>query len=377
LESELEKERPKLWFHCSSLGEYEQGLPVFEAIMKDHPKHQVVLSFFSPSGYEIKKDRSVGDVVVYLPLDTMRKAARFVDLVDPKLVVFTKYDIWPNFLNTLKNRGVKTYLISALFRPGQVYFQSYGGFMRRALESFEHIFTQDEASKSLLESIGFVNASVSGDTRFDRVSAQLIMDNSVDFLQKFTQDHLTIVFGSSWPEDDELFIPFINTYDSPNLKYLIAPHKISRKYTNSLTKNIQKKVISYTELQNKTNTELAEAEVFILDTIGYLSKAYHYGDIAYVGGAAGHTGLHNILEPAVFSLPILIGKNFAKFPEAKALLDLGGLISVKNQRELHLYLSGLVEDEKERLRRGAVSGGFIKRNTGAVSHIMEYLRSTS
>jgi len=373
LETQLVPDLPKIWCHCASLGEYEQGFPVFEAIKKQKPNYQLVLSFFSPSGYEIKKDSSIADVVVYLPLDVPKHAQRFMALVNPEIVIFTKYDIWPNFLRAAQQTGAKSYLISALFRKQQVYFKWYGGFMRKTLKSFTHIFTQNAPSKTLLHTIDIPQVSIAGDTRFDRVSHQLQVDNTVDFLDSFTQSQLTVVFGSSWPADDAIFIPFINHFSTQQVKYIIAPHKISKKYSTELQNRLQKNVVSFSELQSCSETDLKEAEVFLLDTIGYLSKAYSYADIAFVGGASGHTGLHNILEPAVFGIPICIGKHYSKFPEAIALVKLGGVLSINNSAEFQELMSGLIKDGKQRQRVGNINANFVAQHAGAVSQIIKTL----
>lgn len=358
------------WFHCASLGEYEQGLPVFEALKAKHPSYKVVLSFFSPSGYEVRKNAGIADVVVYLPLDTTANAKRFLDIVNPTLILFVKYEIWPNFLHEIKKRGLNAILISAMFRKDQAFFKWYGSYMTSALFGFNHIFTQDENSKSLLESINYNAVSISGDTRFDRVSNQLKADNTLDFIAEFSGDHLCIVFGSTWPEDDKLFLDFINTNKNPNLKFVIAPHNIKPGYVASLQTQLNVNTICYSELTNK---KLADYNVFILDTIGYLSKAYSYADIAYVGGGAGTTGLHNILEPAVFGIPIIIGKHYEKFPEATTLINLGGVTSVATSSAFESVIHALITDDVLRKTQGAITKTYIDNNRGAVLVIMDYL----
>ncbi len=371
LKSAIKKTDRTLWFHCASLGEYEQGLPVFESLKKVYPNHKIVLSFFSPSGYEVKKETSTADVVVYLPLDTHKKAKQFLDLVMPEYIIFVKYEIWPNFLNEIKKRQLNAILISGLFRKNQTFFKWYGRFMKNALFAFKHIFVQNESSKTLLESIDYNEVSISGDTRFDRVSNQLSIDNTINFIDDFKSTKTLVVFGSTWPEDDKLYIPFINNTRHENVKFLIAPHNIKSSYVRSIQSKIQQKSICYSEMQAK---DVKDYNVFILDTIGHLSKAYSYGDIAYVGGAAGVTGLHNILEPAVFGLPLIIGKNYSKFPEADHLLDLGGLSSVKTPSEFSEVLNMLIEDVTLRHEKGHKNSDYIKNNTGAVIQILDYIR---
>ena len=371
LKSSINKDDRTLWFHCASLGEYEQGLPVFKELRKHYNNHKIVLSFFSPSGYEIRKNSPVADVIVYLPLDTKKNAIQFLNILNPELTVFVKYDIWPNFLNELKHRQLKAILISAVFRENQSYFKFYGKQLKKALFAFEHIFTQNEASKQLLESINYNQVTVSGDTRFDRVYGQLKLDNTLDFIEDFKDGKLCIVAGSTWPEDDTLLINFINSDASKDLKFIIAPHNIKSSQINNIRKNIKHEVILFSEKDTK---QAFEAKIFIIDTIGLLSKIYNYSDIAYVGGALGTTGLHNTLEPAVFGVPVIIGTNYQKFPEAKAMINNGGMFSISNQKEFNRTLKELVNNKEMRLSCGEKNHQFIKNNKGAVIQIVKYLR---
>lgn len=371
LKNTINPDDKTFWFHCASLGEYEQGLPVFEALKAKHPNYKVVLSFFSPSGYNVRKHTKIADVVVYLPLDTTRNAKRFLDLVNPDYTVFVKYEIWANLLNEVKRRSIKAILISAVFRKDHHFFKWYGGFMASALFAFEHIFTQDENSKQLLKTIAYTTVTVSGDTRFDRVSNQLHIDNSVPFIKPFKNDAMCVVLGSTWPDDDVLFINYINKQASSRLKFIIAPHTIKTSYINTLKQQLTVKTICYSEKENK---DLGDYNVFILNTIGYLSKVYSYADIAYVGGGAGKTGLHNILEPAVFGLPILIGKHYNKFLEAKALVDLGGVISVSNAVAFENTMTKLVKNVKTRTALSSINTVFINTNKGAVNQILSYIK---
>ncbi|ARV09392.1 3-deoxy-D-manno-octulosonic acid transferase [Winogradskyella sp. PC-19] len=360
-----------IWMHCASLGEFEQGLPLLQGLKKEYKNYKIIVSFFSPSGYQVKKDTPAADVVVYLPLDTPTNAKRFLDIVRPELILFVKYEIWPNIILEAKKRKIQSLLISATFRPKQVYFKWYGNLMRKALLSFNHIFTQDKDSKNLIKSIGYDSVTVSGDTRFDRVNQQLNVDNKVLFVENFTGDKTTIVFGSSWPADDELFIPFINSNNTNGIKYIIAPHNIKPSYINSIKKQLKVKTICFSEIDEKN---LSDYDVFILDTIGYLGRVYSYADIAYVGGGAGHTGLHNILEPAVFGIPIVIGKNYNNFPEAEALVKLKGVTVVKNENEFNNVLTELLNNYSKQKVQGEINSSYIKRNIGAVIQIMDYIR---
>lgn len=371
LKNNITKTDKTLWFHCASLGEYEQGLPVFTELRKHYANHKIVLSFFSPSGYEIRKKTPIADVVVYLPIDTKKNAKRFLDLLKPELTIFVKYDIWPNFLNELKSRNLRAILISASFRKNQSYFKFYGSQLRQALFAFEHIFTQNEASKTLLKSINYNHVSVSGDTRFDRVFSQLSQNNSLEFIDTFKDNKTCIVAGSSWPEDDSLLINFINNQATKDAKFIIAPHNIKSNQIQNLQEKLNKHVVLFS---NKDETNLQKAQVFILDTIGILSKVYSYADIAYVGGAMGNTGLHNTLEPAVFGVPIIIGNNHNKFPEAKAMIDMGGMFSVSNQKEFNIVLNDLIKNQEKRLDSGNKNFNYIENNKGAVIQILHFLR---
>lgn len=360
-----------LWFHCSSLGEFEQGLPVFKALRKLCPNHKIVLTFFSPSGYEIRKNTDVADVVAYLSMDTISNAKRFLDIVHPDLTVFVKYDIWPNYLLELKKQNRNAILISALFRDSQPYFKWYGSLMRRALAAFRHIFVQDEASQQLLESIGLNDTSISGDTRYDRVFDQLSQDNTLPFMGDFKQGHVCVVIGSSWPEDETLLVHFINNNLDNGVKYVFAPHNIRPELINNLRSKIKAKSVIYSEMDGK---DLSGFSVFIIDTIGLLSKIYSYADIAYVGGAMGHTGLHNILEPAVFGVPIVIGKNHKKFPEAQKMINQAGVQSVTGQEDLDKTLSALIASLELRQQLGRQNGSFIEKNKGALIQIIQIIR---
>lgn len=371
LSSSINTNDKTLWFHCASLGEYEQGLPVFEALKLKYPEHKIILSFFSPSGYDVRKNTDVADIVIYLPLDTKANAKRFLNIVNPDYIIFVKYEIWPNFLFEIKKRDLNAILISAVFRKSQSFFKWYGGFMRSSLFAFKHIFTQDNNSKSLLETIGYNNSSVSGDTRFDRVSNQLDINNTVSFIESFKNDKTCIVFGSTWPDDDKLYLDYINNDSNKDIKYIIAPHDVKSSYVASITSQLKTKTICFSEMKNN---DLSKYKVFILDTVGYLSKVYSYADIAYVGGAAGSTGLHNILEPAVFGIPIIIGKNYNKFPEAKALIDIKGVISISKPSAFKSVLNALLSDTELREKQGATNKNYIEKNRGAVVQILNYIR---
>ena len=360
-----------LWFHCASLGEYEQGLPVFKALRNQYKTYKIILSFFSPSGYEIRKNSKIADVVVYLPLDTKANAKQFLNIVNPELTIFVKYDIWPNFLNELKFRNLRAVLISASFRKNQPFFKFYGKLLRKTLFAFEHIFTQNKDSKDLLESIHYQNITVSGDTRFDRVYSQLELDNKLDFISEFKQDNLCVVAGSTWPEGEDLLINYINNQAIENTKFIIVPHNINEAQIKHLKSKLSVKTVLFSE---KEDVKLKEATVFIIDTIGLLTKIYSYANIAYVGGALSNTGLHNTLEPAVFGVPIIIGNKYDKFPEAKNMIDNGGMFSISNKKEFDIILNKMIENKENRELAGYYNLQFIKKNRGSVIQIIDYLR---
>jgi 3-deoxy-D-manno-octulosonic-acid transferase len=367
LEQKIKPSDKTIWFHAASLGEYEQGLPVIEKIKEKFPSHKIVVTFFSPSGYEVRKNNTVADVTVYLPLDTKKNAKEFLSLVHPELVFFIKYEYWLNYLSELKDLNTPTYLISGIFRENQMFFKWYGGFYRKALDTFTYFFVQNENSKKLLRQLGKANVAVSGDTRFDRVAAILEKDNSLDFISQFKNDTLTIVVGSSWPKDESLLVDFINS-NKYNVKFIIAPHNIKAEQIQQLKNSITKKTVLFSERNNKN---LADYDVFIIDTIGILTKIYSYADIAYVGGGFGNPGVHNILEPATYGVPIVIGPNYSHFTEAIALVNLEGCISISSKKELETALMNLILIEVERDEKGHICETFVQMNKGATNIIMK------
>ena len=369
LKSKIKTNDRTIWFHAASLGEYEQGLPVMEALKLKFPNHKIVLTFFSPSGFEVRKNNTVADVTVYLPLDTKKNAATFLKLVHPEMVFFIKYEYWPNYLNELQKLHIKTYLISGVFRENQMFFKWYGGFYRNALKTFDYFFVQNESSKKLLQSIGFTNVKIAGDTRFDRVVSILERDNSLDFIEQFKNNTTTIVVGSSWPKDENILVNFINQ-NSVNVKFIIAPHNIKTEQIQELQKTISKKTVLFSEKENKN---LADFNVFIIDTIGLLTKIYSYADIAYVGGGFGNPGVHNILEPATFGVPIIIGPNFSHFAEATALVNMEGCISISTQNELNETLSSLISNDDVRHEKGHICSTFVQMNKGATGIVLKHI----
>ena len=368
LEKAIDPSSDHIWVHAASLGEFEMAVPVLKMLKEKYPESKIVVSFFSPSGFKNKKKHPLVDHFTYLPLDTKDNAKKFLEIIQPGMAFFIKYDFWPNFLNELKKRQIRTFLVSGVFRKDQAFFKAYGKWMRTSLEAFEHFFVQNKESEELLNSIGFDNVTVAGDTRFDRVAAQLEADNRIDFIEEFKEDKLLVVCGSTWPEDEDLILDFINR--SHNIKFIIAPHEIKPEKIKKLAERLKLSVIKYSEKEGK---DLKNYHVLILDTIGLLGRSYSYASIAYVGGAAGNTGLHNILEPATFGIPIIIGQNFDKFPEAERLRQLAGLFSVKDPDEFSAIMTKLYTNADFRRKTGMIAGHFINSNTGATRILEDYL----
>ncbi|MDC9723743.1 MAG: glycosyltransferase N-terminal domain-containing protein [Urechidicola sp.] len=372
LKNEIPSGSKVIWMHCASLGEFEQGRPIIEKLKIKHPSYKIVLTFFSPSGYEVRKNYEGADVICYLPLDTKKKAKKFIQLTNPALAIFVKYEFWPNILRELKNQQIETILVSGIFRENQAFFKGYGAWMRKSLKGFSHFFVQDDNSKNLLNSVGFTNVEKSGDTRFDRVFEITQQNNELNFVLEFKVDSILLVCGSTWKEDEDLLIDYINNSTAKNQKYIFAPHNIKQKGIDELQKRITKKTVLYSE---KENHNLVDAEVLIIDAIGFLTKVYYYADIAYIGGAFA-TGLHNVLEPATFGMPIIIGPDYQKFKEAIDLVNLGGVVSIKSQKELKSELNEVFLHTEIRTSKGKISKDFITNNVGATKMILTYIDKT-
>lgn len=370
LQQNIKPEDKTIWFHAASLGEYEQGIPVIEKIKLLFPEHKIVLTFFSPSGYEIRKNNTLADITVYLPLDTTKNAFDFINVVRPEMVFFIKYEFWINYLNELKKQQIKTYLISGIFRKKQLFFKPYGGFYRKALQTFTYFYVQNESSKQLLAQLGYENCLVSGDTRFDRVAAILEQNNRLDYIETFKNNSLTVVAGSTWARDETLFVDYINNHKE-NTKFIIAPHQINQESIAQFKNSLTKKTILFSEKDSIDN--LKDYQVFILDTIGILTAVYQYANIAYVGGGFEKSGIHNILEPATFGVPIVIGPRYQKFQEAIDLVNLKGCNSIKNQAEFDAILNKLLSNDAFRNEKGAICSDFVQINKGASAKILKKL----
>lgn len=360
--------KPILWMHCASLGEFEQGRPVLEDESIQN-NYQLVVTFFSPSGYEVQKDYDKVALVTYLPLDSKKNMRKFIKALNPSVAVFVKYEIWPNLLNELKKHQIKTLLISGIFKEKQFLFSALGAFIRKAMQQFETIFVQDEASKKLLEKIKIKQVSVAGDTRFDRVYEIVKQDNTLDFVSEFKANKPLLVAGSTWAEDEVLLVNYINT-SLVNEKVIIAPHNINNEAIKKLKNSLTKTAILYSEIKGK---QLADYEVLIVDTVGLLTKIYSYATISYVGGGFGKAGIHNILEPATFGVPVVIAPNYYAFKEAVDLLEKQALFVIQNQTEFNSIITQLFEDDLLRKTKGDLLQKYVENNAGATRKIVSYL----
>ena len=371
LRSDIDSFSPILWIHASSLGEFEQGRPIIESWRRENPDYKILLTFFSPSGYEIMKNNAIADFIHYLPLDTRQNARKFMHIVNPQLVMFIKYEFWYHMLHEAMHTGTRTILISSVFRRGQLFFRFYGKWYRKVLHSFSHIFVQDENSLDLLLNIGLKNVSIAGDTRFDRVAQIATQAKKIDICESFTAGKFTYVFGSTWPKDDDIIIPYINSCKSDSC-FIIAPHEIGIKYIQQLENKLHKRIALYSHAYGKS---LLEARVLIIDTIGLLSSVYRYGKVAYVGGGFGK-GIHNILEPAVYGMPVVIGPRYHKFHEAIQMVKEGGAFSVTGFEELKTMLDALRENKNSWEKASEATRGFVQRNLGATQAILSFLKKS-
>ena len=360
-----------VWFHAASLGEFEQGRPLMEQLRKDHPEYKILLTFFSPSGYEVRKNYEGADIITYLPLDTITNARRFLRTVRPVMAFFIKYEFWYNYLHILKHRGVPVYSVSSIFRPEQVFFKWYGRQYGRVLNCFTHFFVQNDISKELLAKIGITNTTVVGDTRFDRVLQIKEAAKQLPIVEAFVKDApLVFVAGSSWPPDEEIFIKYFN--DHKNWKLIIAPHVIGEDHLQQIEKLLEgRKVIRYTEAESQLSTlssQLSTSDVLIINCFGLLSSIYHYGNVAYVGGGFG-VGIHNLLEAAVWDVPVFFGPNNQKFQEAQGLKTSGGL-EINNYEEFAALMDRLATDAAYLQEQGRQAGHFVKGQAGATQKVL-------
>ncbi len=370
--------KPTIWMHVSSLGEFEQGRPLIEQIKKDYSGYKIVLSFFSPSGYEIRKNYELADTVIYLPIDTAQNAKRFLNIVKPSKIFFVKYDFWYYYLREASVRKIPTYLISALFRKKQLFFKFYGGFYRKMLHFFTIIFVQNQESKDLLETIGYDNAIVAGDTRVDRVATLAEQVEDIPHIARFKGRGELLVAGSTWQPDEEMLVPFLkNHLGELPLKVVIAPHQVEDSRVQQLGRRLNAANISYKYYSTLSEKDaVQDYDVLVIDSIGLLSSLYQYADVAYIGGGFG-AGIHNTLEPAAFGVPIIFGKKYEKFTEAVALIEQGGAFSVNNYSECEIILSNLFRNKDYRKEAGDICKAFIDRQKGVVSVVVSHCFSVN
>jgi len=360
-----------VWFHAASLGEFEQGRPLMEQLRKDHPEYKILLTFFSPSGYEVRKNYEGADIITYLPLDTITNARRFLRTVRPVMAFFIKYEFWYNYLHILKHRNIPVYSVSSIFRPDQVFFKWYGRQYGRVLNCFTHFFVQNEVSKDLLAKIGITNVDVVGDTRFDRVLQIKDAAKQLPIVEAFVKDAPQVfVAGSSWPPDEEIFIKYFNAHK--NWKLIIAPHVIGEDHLKQIEKLLEgRKVIRYTEAEKSLTSHLsplASYDVLIINCFGLLSSIYHYGQVAYVGGGFG-VGIHNLLEAAVWDVPVFFGPNNQKFQEAQGLKTSGGF-EITNYEEFASQMDKFASDADYLTEQGRKAGHFVKGQSGATDKVL-------
>jgi 3-deoxy-D-manno-octulosonic-acid transferase len=362
----IKHDRPVIWIHCASLGEFEQGRPVIEAIKKQHPGYQILLTFFSPSGYEIRKNYDQADYICYLPADTKRNAKRLIELARPELVFFVKYEFWYHYINELKNQNIQLFLFSSIFRENQLFFSNtpWGKWYRNMLFKFEHLFVQDDQSVALLHRLGIKNVTKAGDTRFDRVAEIVKNGKHIPLVELFKGSSKLVVAGSTWKPDEELLAQYIHSH--PETKFIIAPHETKRVNVERLINLLKTPVICYTEA---TETTVMNKQVLIVDTIGVLSSIYRYANLAYIGGGFG-VGIHNTLEAAVFGMPILFGPNYLKFNEATSLVKLGIAFPIKDFSSMESILDNLLSSEEKRNSISKECIAFTEQNIGATQIIL-------
>lgn len=354
-----------VWFHAASLGEFEQGRPLMEQLRREHPEYKILLTFFSPSGYEVRKNYEGADIITYLPLDTITNARRFLRAIRPVMAFFIKYEFWYNYLHILCHRGVPVYSVSSIFRPGQIFFKWYGHQYSRVLKCFTRFYVQNEVSKQLLGTIGITDVQIVGDTRFDRVLQIKAAAKQLPIVEAFIDGKKTFVAGSSWQPDEEIFIPFFNEHR--DWKLVLAPHVISEDHLQQIEKLLAgRKVVRYTQA---TEDNVRDAEVLIIDCFGLLSSVYHYADVTYVGGGFG-VGIHNTLEAAVWDVPVFFGPNNQRFQEAQGLKQCGGGLEIASADDFRRLMQGFVDQPTLAKELGEKAGAYVKSMTGATQKIL-------
>ncbi len=369
LKEEVDPDAKYIWFHAASLGEFEQGRPLIESIRKDYPEYKILLTFFSPSGYEVRKNYECADIICYLPLDTIRNARRFLRAVRPVMAFFIKYEFWYNYLHILKHRNIPTYSVSSIFRSDQVFFKWYGSQYRTVLKCFNHFFVQNNESKELLGKLGITEVDVVGDTRFDRVLQIKEASKHLPIVESFTKNAKKVfVAGSSWQPDEDIFLKYFN--DKRDWKLIIAPHVIGEDHLKQILNHVEgRKVVRYTEA-NVDN--VADAEILIIDCFGLLSSIYNYGTVSYVGGGFG-VGIHNVLEAAVWDIPVIFGPNNKHFQEAQGLMKANGGFEITDYESFCEFMSKFENGDEFLKNSGESAGKFVMSLSGASKKVISYI----
>lgn len=368
LRDKIDRNARYIWFHAASLGEFEQGRPLIERIRKEHPEYRILQTFFSPSGYEVRKNYQGADIVCYLPFDTPRNVRCFIEMVNPCMVFFIKYEFWQNYLNTLYKKGIPVYSVSSIFRPNQIFFRWYGKDYRKVLKTFSHLFVQNEVSEKLLASIGVTDVTIVGDTRFDRVLDICTVAKDLPLVKAFKGNSKTFVAGSSWGPDEDIFIRYFNEH--PEMKLVIAPHVVSDSHLKEIMEKVKRPCVRYTEA---TAENVSKADCLIIDCYGLLSSIYRYGEISYIGGGFG-VGIHNVLEAAVYGIPVIFGPNNKKFREAQHLLEKKGGFEINDYEEFKRLMDRFLTDNSYLRQAGNAAGDYVKNNSRALEKIMKAIR---
>ena len=373
LKEKVDPQARYVWFHAASLGEFEQGRPLMEELKRQHPELKILLTFFSPSGYEVRKNYEGADIICYLPLDTIRNARKFLRLIRPEMAFFIKYEFWYNYLHILKHRGVPVYSVSSIFRESQVFFRWYGRQYGRVLSCITHFYVQNEISKQLLAKIGLTNVTITGDTRFDRVLQIKEQAKRLAVVEAFVKDApYVFVAGSSWPPDEEIFIKYFNEHK--DWKLIIAPHVIGEDHLKQIEKLLEgRKVIRYKEAEKDSSVSFSDCDVLIINCFGLLSSIYHYGTVTYVGGGFG-VGIHNVLEAAVWNVPVIIGPNNKRFQEAQELMANGGCFEINNYEDFESLMTRFTNDQKFLEEASQKAGKYVKGKAGATQLILSNIK---
>ncbi|KAA6330389.1 3-deoxy-D-manno-octulosonic acid transferase [termite gut metagenome] len=365
LRIQIEKDARYIWFHAASLGEFEQGRPLMEAIRIRHPEYKIILTFFSPSGHEVRKNYKGADVICYLPFDTIRNVKKFLNRVHPCMAFFIKYEFWRNYLDELNKRHIPTYSVASIFRKDQIFFKWYGGKYRNVLKNFNYLFVQNEISRKYLAQLGITRTLVIGDTRFDRVLQIKEEAQQLPLVEKFNEQTATLVAGSSWEPDEDLIIEYFNTH--PKIKLILAPHVVDEHHLMEIISKLKRPYVCYTRADEES---VREADCLLIDCYGFLSSIYRYGEVAYIGGGFG-VSIHNTLEAAVYGMPVLFGPKYQKFREAVELVEAEGGYSINNYDELHTLLDRLFSDNRFLKNTGTNAGNYVTKNSGATNKILD------